>query len=87
MDAQMKKTALFDATEIKKKSTMDGWKKWIKSALFDATVAKTTLFDATAPYSATPCMGTEGQRKRTQKRRCCKGLWCVQAQTCEQHRP
>ena len=28
----------------------------MKSALFDATVAKSALFSATAPYSATPCM-------------------------------
>ena len=41
------KKTLFDATEIKKKKNRGWMDKWIKIALFNATVAKSALFNAT----------------------------------------
>ena len=44
-------------TQQKSEKKYRGWLDWwIKTTLFDATVAKSALFNATAPISATHCM-------------------------------
>ena len=56
MDGRTSEKKQHYLTQQKTTKKYRGWLDWwIKTALFDATVAKSTLFNATAPISATPC--------------------------------